>query len=72
MIKYEAFAKHALFIKKITTDQDRVIIKDNKCNGIVVLLKDGNCSVYLMFVYVLPKVYSIISDKVIKVPHGVS
>ncbi len=41
MIKYEAFAKHAPFIQKIAIDQNRVILKDNKCNRIVeVLLKD--------------------------------
>ncbi len=82
MIKYEAFAKHAPFIQKITIDQDRVILKDNKCNRIVeVLLKDrelqclldekSDC-VHVGFVYSLPEVYSIIHSKAIKVPHRVS
>jgi hypothetical protein len=81
MIKYEAFAKHAPFIQKITIDQNRVILKDNKCNRIVeVLLKDrelqclldekSDC-VHVGFVYSLPELYSIISNKAIKVPHKV-
>ena len=78
MIKYEAFAKHAPFIQKIAIDQNRVILKDNKCNRIVeVLLKDqelqclldekSDC-VHVGFVYSLPELYSIINSKAIKVP----
>jgi hypothetical protein len=81
MIKYEAFAKHAPFIQKIAIDQNRVILKDNKCNRIVeVLLKDrelqclldekSDC-VHVGFVYSLPELYSIISSKAIKVPRRV-
>ena len=78
MIRYEAFAKHAPFIQKIAIDQNRVILKDNKCNRIVeVLLKDrelqclldekSDC-VHVGFVYSLPELYSIIRSKAIKVP----
>jgi hypothetical protein len=81
MIKYEAFAKHAPFIQKIAIDQNRVILKDNKCNRIVeVLLKDrelqclldekSDC-VHVGFVYSLPELYSMISSKAIKVPRRV-
>jgi hypothetical protein len=81
MIRYEAFAKHAPFIQKIAIDQNRVILKDNKCNRIVeVLLKDrelqclldekSDC-VHVGFVYSLPELYSIISSKAIKVPRRV-
>ncbi|MGB8934064.1 MAG: hypothetical protein WCC17_03020 [Candidatus Nitrosopolaris sp.] len=76
MIKYEAFAKHAPFIQKIAIDQNRIILKDNKCNRIVeVLLKDrelqclldekSDC-VHVGFVYSLPELYSIISNKAFK------
>lgn len=81
MIKYEAFAKHAPFIQKIAIDQNRVILKDNKCNRIVeVLLKDRDLQclldeksdcVHVGFVYSLPELYSIISSKAIKVPRRV-
>jgi hypothetical protein len=81
MIKYEAFAKHAPFIQKIAIDQNRVILKDNKCNRIVeVILKDRDLQclldeksdcVHVGFVYSLPELYSIISSKAIKVPRRV-
>jgi hypothetical protein len=42
MLKYEAFAKHGPYMEKISIDQNRVILKDNKRNRIAeVLLKDG-------------------------------
>ena len=42
MLKYEAFAKHAPYMEKISIDQNRIVLKDNKRNRIAeVLLKDG-------------------------------
>jgi hypothetical protein len=42
MLKYEAFAKHAQYIEKLSIDQNRVVLKDNKRNRIAeVLLKEG-------------------------------
>src|SRR5207248_11234699 len=78
MIKDEVFAKHSPFIEKIAVDQNRVILKDNKKNRIAeVLLKNeelqcllderSDC-VHIGFVYSLPELYCIISNKGIRVP----
>jgi hypothetical protein len=46
MVKYQAFAKHAPYIEKVSIDQNRVVLQDNKRNRIAeVLLKKGSCSV---------------------------
>ena len=78
MIKDEVFAKHSPFIEKIAIDQNRVILKDNKQNRIAeVLLKNGELQclldersdcVHVGFVYSLPELYCIISNKGIRVP----
>jgi hypothetical protein len=78
IIKYEAFAKHAPLMEKIAIDQNRVIVKDNKRNRIAeVLLKNGELQclldergdcVHVGFVYSLPELYSLVSNKGIKMP----
>ena len=78
MIKDEVFAKHLPFIEKIAVDQNRVILKDNKKNRIAeVLMNNGELQclldersdcVHVGFVYSLPELYGIISNKGIKVP----
>ena len=81
MIKDEVFAKHLPFIEKRAIDQNRVILKDNKKNRIAevlmnngelqCLLDDGRSDcVHVGFVYSLPELYGIISNKGIKVPHS--
>ena len=46
MLRYEAFARHATYIEKLSIDQNRVVLKDNKRNRIAeVMLKEGDCSV---------------------------
>ena len=78
MIKDEVFAKHSPLMEKIAVDQNRVILKDNKRNRIVeVLMKNGELQclldersdcIHVGFVYSLPELYDIISNKGIKVP----
>jgi hypothetical protein len=72
MIKDEVFAKHSPFIEKIAVDQNRVILKDNKQNRIAeVLLNNGELQCLLdeirlcscRFVYSLPELYCIISNR---------
>jgi hypothetical protein len=42
LLRYEAFAKHAPYIGKLSIDQNRVVLQDNKRNRITeVLLKEG-------------------------------
>ena len=49
ILQYEAFAKHAHYMEKLSIDQNRVVLKDNKRNRIAkVLLKEGSCSVCSM------------------------
>ena len=67
MVKYEAFAKHAPHMEKLSIDQNRVVLKDNKRNRIAeVLLKEGELQclldersdcVHVGFVYSLPEIY---------------
>jgi hypothetical protein len=78
MIKDELFAKHSPFIEKIAVDENRVILKDNKKDRIAeVLMNNGELQclldersdcVHVGFVYSLPELYDIISNKGIKVP----
>ena len=80
MIKEELFAKHSPFIEKIAVDQNRVILKDNKKDRIAeVLLNNGELQclldersdcIHVGFVYSLPELYDIISNKGIKVPRS--
>jgi hypothetical protein len=68
MLKYEAFAKHAPYMEKLSIDQNRVVLKDNKRNRIVeVMLKEGELQcllderadcVHVGFVYSLPELYN--------------
>ena len=67
MLKYEAFAKHAPYIEKVSIDQNRVVLKDNKRNRIAeILLKEGELQclldersdcIHVGFVYSLPEIY---------------
>jgi hypothetical protein len=67
MVKYEAFAKHAPYMEKLSIDQNRVVLQDNKRNRIAeVLLKEGELHclldeksdcVHVGFVYSLPEIY---------------
>ena len=42
MLRYEAFAKHAPYTEKLSIEQNRVVLKDNKRNRIAeVMLKEG-------------------------------
>ena len=68
MVKYEAFAKHAPYMEKLSIDQNRVVLQDNKRNRIAeVLLKEGELHclldeksdcVHVGFVYSLPEIYN--------------
>jgi hypothetical protein len=76
MIRYEAFAKHAPYMEKLSIDQNRVVLKDNKRNRIAeVVLKDGELQcllderfdcVHVGFAYSLPELYYLTNE--IKVP----
>jgi hypothetical protein len=67
MLRYEAFAKHAPYMEKLSIDQNRVVLKDNKRNRIAeVMLKEGELQclldeksdcVHVGFVYSLPELY---------------
>jgi hypothetical protein len=68
MLRYEAFAKHAPYMGKLSIDQNRVVLKDNKRNRIAeVMLKEGELQcllderadcVHVGFVYSLPELYN--------------
>ena len=78
MIKHEIFSKYAPFMEKISIDQDRIIIKDNKKNRIVeVILKDGELlcllderkdCIHIGFVYSIPEMYKLTNNKGLKAP----
>src|SRR5215217_4663825 len=71
MLRYEAFANHAPYMEKLSIDQNRVVLQDNKRNRIAeVMLKEGELQcllderadcVHVGFVYSLPEIYSRIS-----------
>jgi hypothetical protein len=75
MLRYEAFAKHAPYMEKLSIDQNRVVLQDNKSNRIAeVLLKEGELQclldersdcVHVGFVYSLPELYN---NEKVKVP----
>jgi hypothetical protein len=68
MLRYETFAKHAPYMEKLSIDQNRVVLQDNKRNRIAeVLLKEGELQclldeksdcVHVGFVYSLPELYN--------------
>ena len=78
MLRYEAFAKHAPDMEKLSIDQNRVVLQDNKRNRIAeVLLKKGELQcllderadcVHVGFVYSLPELYN--NEKVKAPPHA--
>src|ERR687885_3019443 len=58
MLRYEAFAKHAPYTEKLSIEQNRVVLKDNKRNRIAeVMLKEGELQCLLdkreLIVYML-------------------
>ncbi|NOJ29561.1 MAG: hypothetical protein DA328_05265 [Nitrososphaeraceae archaeon] len=77
MIKHEIFAKYAPLIEKISVDQDRIILKDNKINRIVeILSRNGELQclldektdcIHIGYVYSLTEVYSVMDIKGIKI-----
>ncbi len=77
MSKHETFAKYAPLIEKLSVDQDRIVLKDNKLNRIVeILLRNGelqclldekNDCIHIGFVYSLTEVYSVMDIKGIKI-----
>ncbi|HZA06242.1 MAG TPA: hypothetical protein VE619_00945 [Nitrososphaeraceae archaeon] len=68
MLRYETFAKHAPYMEKLSVDQNRVVLKDNRRNRIVeVMLKEGELQclldqkadcIHIGFVYSLPELYN--------------
>jgi hypothetical protein len=68
LLRYEAFARHAPYMEKLSIDQNRVVLKDNKRNRIAeVMLKEGELQcllderadcVHVGFVYSLPELYN--------------
>jgi hypothetical protein len=68
MLRNEAFAGHAPYMEKLSIDQNRVVLKDNKRNRIAeVMLKEGELQclldeksdcVHVGFVYSLPELYN--------------
>jgi hypothetical protein len=67
MLRYETFARHAPYMEKLSIDQNRVVLKDNKRNRIAeVLLKEGELQcllderadcVHVGCAYSLPELY---------------
>ena len=68
MLRYETFARHAPYMEKLSIDQNRVVVRDNKRNRIAeVMLKEGEMQclldeksdcVHVGFVYSLPELYN--------------
>ena len=80
MLRYETFARHAPYMEKLSIDQNRVVLKDNKRNRIAeVMLKEGELQclldeksdcVHVGFVYSLPELYNM--NNKIKAPPTLS
>jgi hypothetical protein len=72
MLRYEVFAKRAPYMKKLSIDQNRVVLKDNKRNRIAeVKLKKGELQclldkkadcVHMGFLYSLPELYNMTDE----------
>jgi len=61
MLRYEVFAKHAPYMEKLSIDQNRVVIQDNKRNRtaeVLCLLDEKSDYVHVGFVYSLPELYN--------------
>ena len=79
MQRYEVFAKYAPMIEKVATDDNRVVVKDNKKNRIAevqvkggelyCLLDERNVCVHVGFVYSLPEVYRTLYEHGVKMPN---
>ncbi|HEY7569785.1 MAG TPA: hypothetical protein VH796_00325 [Nitrososphaeraceae archaeon] len=71
--RYDTFAKHGPFMEKVSIDQDRILIKDNKRNRIAeILLKDGELQclldektdcIHIGFVYSVPEIYLLMDSR---------
>ncbi|MFQ5920520.1 MAG: hypothetical protein ACE5JV_00710 [Nitrososphaerales archaeon] len=71
MQRHEVFARYAPMMEKVATDDDRVVIMDNKKNRIAevqikgkelyCLLDERNDCVHVGFAYSLPEVYKALS-----------
>jgi hypothetical protein len=81
MLRYEAFAKHAPYIEKLSIDQNRVVLKDNKRNNRIaeVMLKEGELQcllderadcVHVGFVYSLPELYNMNNQEIKALPRS--
>jgi hypothetical protein len=79
MLRYETFARHAPYMEKLSVDQNRLVLKDNKRNRIAeVMLKEeelqcllderADC-VHVGFVYSLPELYNM-NNKIKAPPHS--
>jgi hypothetical protein len=76
MLRYEAFAKHAPYMEKLSIDENRGVLKDNKRNRIAeVMLKESELQcllderadcVHVGFVYSLHELYNMTDE--IKAP----
>jgi hypothetical protein len=76
-LRYEAFAKHAPYMEKLSIDQNRVVLQDNKRNTIAeILLKESELQclldersdcIHISFDYSLPELYHLATNE-IKVP----
>jgi hypothetical protein len=74
MLRYETFARHAPYMEKLSIDQNRVVLQDNKRNRIAeVMLKEGELQcllderadcVHVGFVYSLPELYNNMTDEI--------
>jgi hypothetical protein len=79
MLRYETFARHAPYMEKLSIDQNRVVLKDNKRNRIAeVILREGELQclldeksecVHVGFVYSLPELYNM-NNKIKAPPHS--
>jgi hypothetical protein len=79
MLRYETFARHAPYMEKLSIDENRVVLKDNKRNRIAeVMLKEGELQcllderadcVHVGFAYSLPEMYNM-NNKIKAPPHS--
>lgn len=78
MLRYEVFAKYAPMLEKVTADENRIVVKDNKKNRIAeVQIKNGELycmldeksdCVHVGFVYSIPEMYKVLHEHGVKMP----
>jgi hypothetical protein len=71
-LRYEAFAKHAPYMEKLSIDQNRVVLQDNneillKESELQCLLDERSDCIHISFDYSLPELYHLATNE-IKVP----